>query len=607
MASDEVYEPEFTFHGFRYASVEGRTEVVDLESIEAVVCHSDMPATGTFECSDERLNQLHENVRWSMRGNFVDVPTDCPQRDERLGWTGDLQVFAPTAAFLYDCCGLLESWLADLAVEQTEFGTVPAYVPWVDLLFAAAPAAAWGDAAVVVPWVLYERFGDVEVLRRQFDSMRAWVDQIATLAGDDHIWSEGFQFGDWLDPAAPPREPGAARTDATLIATAYHAHTARLLAAAAGVLGNDVDRARYDRLADEVCASFNAEFVTPTGRMASDAQTAYAMALRFDLLPTEAQRIRAASRLAELVRREDYCIGTGFVGTPLVCDALVDAGLVDDAYHLLLQTKCPSWLYPITMGATTIWERWDSLLPDGTINRTEMTSFNHYALGAIADFLHRVVAGLAPAEPGYRTLLVRPRPGGGLTHAAATLRTPYGDAGVRWTRPADRLVVDIVVPIGAHARVELPGSEPVEVGPGTHHFDVAHRPAALDPPRPTRSDPLLAELDADVPDPAAVVSAPTTGIKDVASRAGVSVGTVSNVLNRPQRVSEATQRQGVASDRRPRVHPQRVRPPAARRTQSHDRLSRARRHQPVLHRRRPRGRGRRPRRRPRPVPLQQRR
>ena len=184
----------------------------------------------------------------------------------------------------------------------------------------------------------------------------------------------------------------------------------------------------------------------------------------------------------------------------MVCDALVDAGLVDDAYHLLLQTACPSWLYPITMGATTIWERWDSLLPDGSINRTEMTSFNHYALGAIADFLHRVVAGLAPAEPGYRTLLVRPRPGGGLTHAGATLRTPYGNAAVRWTRPDDRLVVDVVVPIGSRARVELPAGAPVEVGPGTHQFDVAYRPAALDPPRPTRSDPLLAELDADVPD-----------------------------------------------------------------------------------------------------------
>jgi alpha-L-rhamnosidase len=491
----EVYEPEFTIHGFRYVGVDGWPGSPAADAIEAVVCHSDMEPTGSFRCSHDGLNRLHENVRWSMRGNFVDVPTDCPQRDERLGWTGDIQVFAPAAAFLYDCCGLLTSWLADLAADQRRFGTVPAYVPWVELLWPAMPAAAWGDAAVIVPWVLYERFGDAAVLRQQYESMRAWVDQIATIAGDDHVWSEGFQFGDWLDPAAPPRDPGAARTDSALIATAYHAYTARLLARVAGVLGHHTDAASYDELARLVTAGFNAEFVTATGRMASDAQTAYALALQFDLLPSAAQRSRAAARLVELVRRDDYRIGTGFVGTPLVCDALVDTGYVDDAYHLLLQTQCPSWLYPVTMGATTVWERWDSLLPDGSINRTEMTSFNHYALGAIADFLHRVVAGLAPAEPGYRALRVRPRPGGGLTAAEAALRTPYGEAGVRWSRDGDRLAVDVVVPVGATARIELPDSPTVEVGPGRHRFDRRHRPAELDPPRPTRREPQLAELD----------------------------------------------------------------------------------------------------------------
>jgi alpha-L-rhamnosidase len=491
----EVYEPAFTFHGFRYVGVEGWPDSFQGPAIEAVVCHSDLEPTGTFSSSHAGLNQLHENVRWSMRGNFLDVPTDCPQRDERLGWTGDIQVFAPAASFLYDCCGLLTSWLDDLAAEQQQFGTVPAYVPWIELLWPAMPAAAWGDAAVIVPWVLYERFGDVELLRRQYDSMRAWVDQIAGLAGPSHLWNEGFQFGDWLDPAAPPRDPGAGRTDPALVATAYHAHTAHLLARVATVLGRDADAARYDELAAEVRAAFNAEFVTPSGRTACDSQTAYALALRFDLLPTASQRRRAAERLVELVRREDYRIGTGFVGTPLVCDALVDAGFVDDAYHLLLQTRCPSWLYPVTMGATTIWERWDSLLPDGSINRTEMTSFNHYALGAVADFLHRVVAGLAPAEPGYRTLLVRPRPGGGLTDAAAALRTPYGHASVQWTRPGDRLVVDVVVPTGCRARVELPGSDPVEVGPGSHRFECEHRPAALDPPVPPERQLQLGEVD----------------------------------------------------------------------------------------------------------------
>lgn len=477
---DEVYEPTFTIHGFRYVQVDGWPGELTTDAIEAVVCHTDMQPTGSFHCSHDGLNQLHDNVRWSMRGNFVDLPTDCPQRDERLGWTGDIQVFAPTASFLYDCNGFLASWLRDVAAEQQELGTVPPYVPWIDLLFEARPAAAWGDAAVVVPWVLYERFGDTDLLRSQYASMRAWVDQIADLAGDDHLWDRGFQFGDWLDPAAPPDDPAAARTDRALIATAYHAHTARLLARAAAVLGRQADHARYEQLAGQVVDAFNAEFVTPTGRLASDAQTAYALALRFDLLPTEAQRVRAARRLAKLVREEGYRIGTGFVGTPLVCDALVDTGLVDEAYRLLLQEACPSWLYPVSMGATTVWERWDSMLPDGTVNLGEMTSFNHYALGAVADFLQRVVAGLAPAEPGYRTLLVRPRPGGGLTEAGATLRTPYGTASVRWQRCDDQLVVDLAVPVGTTARVALPGQPVGDVGSGRHRIEGPYRPAALD-------------------------------------------------------------------------------------------------------------------------------
>jgi alpha-L-rhamnosidase len=489
----ETYEPTFTIHGFRYVQVDGWPGELTTDAMEAVVCHSDMAPTGTFECSHDGLNQLHDNVRWSMRGNFVDLPTDCPQRDERLGWTGDIQMFAPAASFLYDCRGFLASWLQDLAAEQRQYGTVPPYVPWVDLAFPVLPAAAWGDAAVVVPWVLYERFADVEVLRAQYDSMRDWVDQISGLAGGDHLWDEGFQFGDWLDPAAPPDDPAAARTDAALVATAYHAHTSRLLARTADVLGHDKDRARYDELAADVVAAFNREFVTPSGRLANDAQTAYALALRFDLLPTSAQRRRAGNRLAELVRREGYCIGTGFVGTPLVCDALVDAGYVDDAYHLLLQTRCPSWLYPVSMGATTVWERWDSMMPDGSINVGEMTSFNHYALGAVADFLHRVVAGLAPGESGYRTLLVRPRPGGGLTSAGATLRTPYGDASVHWHRAADRLVVDVAVPTGSTARVELPDQEAIETSSGQHRFNCPFRPAALDPVRPDARTPLLAD------------------------------------------------------------------------------------------------------------------
>ncbi|WP_426511853.1 family 78 glycoside hydrolase catalytic domain [Dactylosporangium sp. McL0621] len=477
----ETWEPRFTVHGFRYAEVAGGVSEVDAE---AVVCHTDMTRTGWFDSSDPLLNRLHDNVVWSMRGNFLDVPTDCPQRDERLGWTGDLAVFAPTAAFLYDCAGLLTSWLADLAAEQAELGTVPFYVPWVELLGPSLPAAVWGDAAVVTPSVLHERFGDAGILRQQYPSMRAWVDQVAALSGEHRRWDSGFQFGDWLDPAAPPEQPAAARTDPHLVATAAHADSARRLAHIAAVLGEDGDRERYLAHANAVAEAFNDEFVTPSGRLASDAQTAYAMALTTGLLAKEEQRERAGRRLVELVRAEDYRVGTGFAGTPLICDALTGVGAADAAYHLLLQRECPSWLYPVTMGATTMWERWDSLLPDGTVNPGEMTSFNHYAFGAVADWLHRTVAGLAPAAPAYRRILVRPRPGGGLEHAEAVHDSPYGRIRVGWQRANGRLNVHVSVPPGVTARVELPapGWAPVEAGPGIHEYTCDFRAPTDDPP-----------------------------------------------------------------------------------------------------------------------------
>ncbi|MEV4564591.1 glycoside hydrolase family 78 protein [Nonomuraea sp. NPDC049419] len=484
----EEWEPRFTMHGFRYAQIDGWPgplpepgagtgveagggDGAGVEAaIEAVVCHTDLRPTGTFRCSDPDLNRLHDNVVWSLRGNFVDVPTDCPQRDERLGWTGDLQVFAPTAAFLYDCAGPLASWLADLAAEQAKLGTVPHYVPWVPLM-PAEPAAAWGDAAVIVPWVLYQRYGDIGLLHTQYASMRAWVDHIAERAGESHLWDTGFQWGDWLDPAAPPDKPGQARTDSALVATAYHAWTAHLVAETAALLGHDDDAAHYARLAGEVRAAFGREFVTPSGRLACDTQTAHALAICFDLLETPGQRERAGRRLAELVAADGHRIGTGFVGTPLVCDALAAVGAYGTAYELLTQRACPSWLYPVTMGATTIWERWDSMLPDGSVNPGEMTSFNHYALGAVADFLHRTVAGLAPAAPGYRRLRVAPRPGGGLTEAQAALDTPYGTARVAWTRAGGELTVTVTVPPGATAELDLPiEGGPAEAGAGTHTF-----------------------------------------------------------------------------------------------------------------------------------------
>jgi len=495
----ETWEPRFTFHGFRYAEIENWPEELSVDNIRAVVCHSDMERTGWFECSDPLINRLHENVVWSMRGNFLDVPTDCPQRDERLGWTGDIQVFSPVASFLYDSYGFLASWLQDLAADQKDAGgIVPVVIPNV-LSGPTLVAAAWGDAAVIVPWVLYKDFGDQSILSTQFESMRSWVDKLAELAGERRLWDQGFQFGDWLDPAAPPDRPAEARTDRHLVATAYFARSAELVGQAAGVLGMQPEADYYLALAGEIRQAFANEYVTPVGRLLSDAQTAYALAIEFGLLPEPEQRQYAAERLAELVRANGYHIGTGFVGTPLICDALCNTGNYAAAYRLLMERGNPSWLYPVTMGATTVWERWDSMLPDGSVNPGEMTSFNHYALGAVADWLHRVVGGLAPAELGYQHIAIRPRPGGGITHASARHRTPYGLAECRWSIEGETIHINIIVPPNATAKVNLPGTdkEPIEVGAGTHQWSYAYQNP--DVRRPLSIDDTIGEIS-DNPD-----------------------------------------------------------------------------------------------------------
>ncbi|MGV9455342.1 family 78 glycoside hydrolase catalytic domain [Streptomyces sp. NPDC003635] len=474
-----TWEPRFTLHGFRYAEITGWPGQLAPHDVTARVYHTDMRRTGWFECSDPLINRLHENVVWSMRGNFVDIPTDCPQRDERLGWTGDIQVFAPTAAFLYDCVGMLDSWLTDVGLEQLPDGTIPWYVPvipgeptWTPI----QPGAAWGDVATLTPWTLYQRFGDIELLRRHYPMATAWVDLVERLAGPSRLWDTGFQLGDWLDPEAPPDDPGAGRTDRYLVATAYFAHSARHLALTAAELGEDRDAERYAALADEVAGAFRRRYVTDSGRMTSDSPTAYALALVFGLLNPQ-QRQQAGDRLAQLVLADDARIATGFVGTPLICDALTDTGHLEVAYRLLTQTQCPSWLYPVTMGATTIWERWDSMRPDGTLNPGGMTSFNHYALGAVADWLHRIVGGITAAAPGYREIVFRPRPGGGITWARTRHETPYGTASLAWEATGTGLVAQVEVPDGCRATAELPGCPPVALGSGRHVLDSAQATA----------------------------------------------------------------------------------------------------------------------------------
>ncbi len=470
---DDVFEPTLTFHGFRYAEVTGWPGELDPSALTAVVVGSDIRTIGSFECSDPLLNQLHSNVVWGMRGNFLSVPTDCPQRDERLGWTGDIAVFAPTAAFLGDVESFIDDWLVDVELERraTPKGSVPVVVPNVMKYLATGfpepgSTAVWGDAAVWVPWALWTAYGHEQTLRDCYPLMTAHTRSVAELLSPEGLWDEGFQFGDWLDPDAPAEDPGQSKTPAEVVATATAFRTATLMARASAVLGEHADADEFARLRDRIGEAFRAHYVED-GRVRSDSETAYALAIVFDLLDL-GDRQRAGDRLAELVREADHRISTGFAGTPLVCDALTVTGHLDDAYGLLLQREAPSWLYAVTMGATTIWERWDSMLPDGSINPGEMTSFNHYAFGAVADWMHRSVGGLAPLEPGYRRILVAPQPGGGLTWARASLETPHGLAAVRWDLDGADLQVEITVPEGTEAVLRLPGRDDETLGAGTH-------------------------------------------------------------------------------------------------------------------------------------------
>ncbi|HEV7622962.1 MAG TPA: family 78 glycoside hydrolase catalytic domain [Amnibacterium sp.] len=476
---EDVFEPTFTFHGFRYARIDGWPGELDPASITAVVIGSELDRIGTFRCSDELLNRFHENVVWGMRGNFVDVPTDCPQRDERLGWTGDIAAFAPTAAFLFDIDGFLSDWLRDLDAEQRGHdGMIPFVVPD-PLKYLPDPGgfgdpdstALWSDAGVWVPWNLWQAYGDREVLEQQFDSMASHVRRVRSRLSPAGIWDTGFQFGDWLDPDAPPERPEDAKADKGVVATACAYRSADLVARAAAVIGRAPEQREFAEHAARLRAAFNEHYVDG-GLVTSDCTTVYALAIALGLLDEQDERV-AGDRLAELAEAAQYRISTGFAGTPFITDALSRTGHLDVAYRLLTERGCPSWLYPVTMGATTVWERWDSMLPDGSINPGEMTSFNHYALGAVADWMHRVVGGLAPAAPGYSTVLVAPQPGGGITEAETTLVTPHGRVAVSWAVQDERLHVEVEVPEGVDAIVRLPGEDARTVTGGQHVFDVA--------------------------------------------------------------------------------------------------------------------------------------
>ncbi|KAG0645457.1 hypothetical protein D0Z07_8732 [Hyphodiscus hymeniophilus] len=476
-----VWEPAFTFHGFRYVQVENWPSGSPKKSdIEAVVLHTDMEQTGFFNCSDSMVNKLHENIQWGMRGNFLSIPTDCPQRDERLGWTGDIQVFSPTASFLYNTSGMLSSWLKDLAAEQIHDykGVVPLVVPNILGLDSNTAQAAWGDVAVLLPYDLYTAFGDKEILRTQLKSMKAWLDQ-GIPRQSNGLWDPTtHQLGDWLDPDAPPSDPGKAKTDPHLVANAYLAHISAVMAKVSSILDRQDDFKHYTAEATKIKRLFQEEYMTSSGRLAPDTMTSLSQALTYDLFPTEIQKESAAKRLAKLVRASQFKISTGFVGTPLICPALSSTGNTQLAYRMLLQTKCPSWLYPITMGATTMWERWDSMLPDGSINPGSMTSFNHYALGSVGAWLHSTVGGISPAEGGAGWKIVRfePVPGGTITSAEVKYKSPYGLVECKWRIESGKLKMTVRVPPNSSGVVKLPGlEEKKQIGSGVYDFEVGYK------------------------------------------------------------------------------------------------------------------------------------
>ncbi|MET8853495.1 alpha-L-rhamnosidase C-terminal domain-containing protein [Amycolatopsis sp. NPDC004625] len=392
----------------------------------------------------------------------------------RLYFAGDLNAFAPTAVRLYDVADFLRSWLDDLAAEQRDCGFVPYVIPDVQHTY-KAPTALWSDVAVSLPWTLYWEYGDVGILRRCYESMAAFTRSVEALLDDRGLWSAGFQFGDWLDPAAPPNDPKRGKTDPHLVATAYLAKVAGEMAATASTLERREDARHFTALAERVRAAFRAEYVTPNGRITNESATAYALAIQFELLDADQLRT-AGQRLADIVRRDRFRISTGFAGTPHVAPALTRTGHTDVAYALLLQQEAPSFLYPVTGGATTIWERWDRILPDGTVNPSGMTSLNHYALGSVAHWLHTVVAGIEPTSPGYRIVRLAPQPGGDLTFARAAHEPPRGRIAVEWQRKDETMTLRVVVPPGTTATVELPlhpADDSHRVGPGEHSWTYA--------------------------------------------------------------------------------------------------------------------------------------
>jgi alpha-L-rhamnosidase len=485
----DVFEPRRTTHGFQYVRIEGHPGELTADDVRGVVVHTDLRRTGWFSCSDERVDRFHEAAVWSFRDNACDLPTDCPHR-ERHGWTGDWQLFVPTAAFLYDVAGFSTKWLRDVAADQWPDGTVANVSPTPRNEGREGPiaflngSAGWGDAAVIVPWEIYRAYGDVQVLDELWPTMVGWLGRTERMARDQrhpsraarrpepapheqYLWDTGFHWGEWLEPGegpGPMEEFVAA--DKGDVATAFYAYSAGLMARIAALTGRDDEAARYALLAENVRTAWQAEYLEADGRITPDTQANHVRALAFDLVPAPL-RPAVAERLVELIRKAGTHLGTGFLATPYLLPVLADTGHLDVAYELLLQDSAPSWLVMVDRGSTTVWEDWNGVDEQGVPHE----SLNHYSKGAVISFLHRYTAGIELIEPAYRRFRVRPRPGGGLTSAEGAHESPYGRIESAWQIVDGVLHLRVVVPAGTRAEVVLPSGTSATAGPGEHTFE----------------------------------------------------------------------------------------------------------------------------------------
>jgi len=460
-------EPHFTFYGFRYVKVEGLTKDICLDNFLGCVVYSDLDTTGSVKTSDSRINQLISNAIWSQKDNFLDVPTDCPQRDERMGWTGDAQMFCKTACYNMDTYAFYSKYLRDLWVEQKDHDgmvghDVPSFIKTMDTESSFWwGSCAWGDASVIIPWTLYQHYGDKVVLEQQYESMKAWIDWIVrTNLGPTGLWENGFKFGDWLalDGSPDQEDDRYGGTDTTLVASGYLKYSSELVAKTADVLGCKEDAEYYRSISERTKKAIQDTYYTEDGKSLNRTQTAHVIALVMDLVEPNLRR-KIAEGLVELLRENDMHLTTGFVGTPFLCKALSQEGYSEEAYQVLFQKDFPSWLYEVDMGATTIWERWNSVMPDGKISGTSMNSLNHYTYGSIVQWMYENMCGLTLSEKAFKKFRISPEYTERFNFAEIEYDSAYGIIKVKWEKKADGYSLYVKVPFDTEATVVLPGEK----------------------------------------------------------------------------------------------------------------------------------------------------